>query len=144
MLISAKKFTLWLLTMSLIAFPIVSCGKEVVIFGEDTQTSGDLDETTVVEAGSGNLDAVKAKYGNYADYDYEGYEFRILSPSPGEHSYKQTSATENEIYYEAENGDTLNDAIYQRNQIAQELLNFELVPVWAERSTRSRPHCRRA
>ena len=130
MLISAKKFTLWLLTMSLIAFPIVSCGEEVVISGEDTQTSGDLDETTAADTGSGNLDAVKAKYGNYADYDYEGYEFRILSPSPGEHFYFKTSAAENEIWYEAENGDTLNDAIYQRNQIAQELLNFELVPVW--------------
>lgn len=112
MLISAKKFTLWLLTMCLIAFPIVSCGEEAVISGEDTQTSGDLDETTAADTGSGNLDAVKAKYGNYADYDYEGSQFRILSPSPGEHFYKKTSATENEIYYEAENGDTLNDAIY--------------------------------
>ena len=112
MLMPSKRFTLLLLTMSLIAFPIVSCGEETDVSGEDTQTSGDLDETTVVEAGSGNLDAVKAKYGNYADYDYEGSQFRILSPSPGEHFYKKTSATENEIYYEAENGDTLNDAIY--------------------------------
>lgn len=112
MLMPSKRFTLLLLTMSLIAFPIVSCGEETDVSGEDTQTSGDTDETTETDTGSGNLDAVKAKYGDYADYDYEGFQFRILSPSPGEHFYKKTSATENEIYYEAENGDTLNDAIY--------------------------------
>ena len=51
----------------------------------------------------------------YSGYDYGGYEYRILSPGPGEHFYYHIQANLNEVYAEELNGDACNDAVYNRN-----------------------------
>lgn len=85
-------------------------------------------ETAAEETEATNADIIRQKY---QGADYEGYGFRILSPKPGSHFYWLTGENENEIYYEAQTGDVLNDAIYKRNIQAEELLKIKLEPVWS-------------
>lgn len=127
MLISSKKSILLLLTMSVALFNSASCGEQSNDAEQDKQTAETSSSSSEINSDSGNFSVAQSKYDGV---DYDGYQFRILSPSPGEHFYFKTSATENEIYYETENGDTLNDAIYRRNANTEELLNIEIVPVW--------------
>ncbi len=85
-------------------------------------------ETTAEETTATNADIIRQRYHGA---DYEGYGFRVLSPKPGSHFYWLTGENENEIYYEAQTGDVINDAIYKRNIQAEELLNIKLEPVWS-------------
>ncbi|MDD4772008.1 MAG: hypothetical protein PHZ09_00190 [Eubacteriales bacterium] len=86
------------------------------------------DTETDVTAAS-NADIIRRKY---TSNNYDGYNFRILSPKPGSHFYGKTGDNENEIYYEEQTGDILNDAIYKRNFQTEDLLNVKLQPVWAD------------
>ncbi len=72
---------------------------------------------------------------NYNSYDYGGYEYRILSPGPGEHFYYQIKSDLNEVYAEELNGDLMNDAIYQRNLMTEELLSVKITPIWSTGDT---------
>ncbi|MBQ8510491.1 MAG: extracellular solute-binding protein [Clostridia bacterium] len=60
-----------------------------------------------------------------ADADYEGYEFRVLSRA------KAGSWENYDIEIESSNGEVINDALYERNQTVEELLNvkFKQIPV---------------
>lgn len=71
----------------------------------------------------------------YSGYDYGGYEYRILSPGPGEHFYYHIQANLNEVYAEELNGDLMNDAIYQRNAMAEDLLSIKVTPIWSTGDT---------
>lgn len=53
------------------------------------------------------------------DVDYEGYEFRVL------HWYVDSwsNRLDKDIYAESENGDVLNDAVYQRNMMVTDKVN---------------------
>ena len=66
----------------------------------------------------------------YQDSDSGGKTITILSPSPGEHFYSVISGDTNEIWYEAENGEVLNDAVYRRNVLTEELLNVKISPLF--------------
>ena len=54
--------------------------------------------------------------------NYNGYEFRVLVPV----MYQGESGDFNEVYVEEENGETLNDAVYKRNSIVENLLNVKI------------------
>ena len=56
------------------------------------------------------------------DTDYNGYEFRVLVPV----TYQGESGDFREVYVEEENGETLNDAVYKRNSIVENLLNVKI------------------
>ena len=71
----------------------------------------------------------------FGDYDYGGYEYRVLSPGPGEHFYYHIKSDLNEVYAEELNGDLMNDAIYQRNAMAEDLLSIKVTPIWSTGDT---------
>ena len=54
--------------------------------------------------------------------DYDGYEFKIMDRST-EHAPWETY----DVYAESENGDAINDAVYQRNRVLEELYNIKIV-----------------
>jgi len=62
--------------------------------------------------------------------DYGGYEFKVLRP----HSYIGDHP-DDEVYAETETGEPLNDAIYKRNKIAEELLNIKIRSLTADAGT---------
>lgn len=68
----------------------------------------------------------------YADKDYGGEEIHILAPAPGTHFYHFTGPEENELWYEEQTGSVLNDAIYDRNRMTEELLNITIVPEFSQ------------
>ena len=73
--------------------------------------------------------------GMYGTYDYGGYEYRVLSPGPGEHFYYQIRSDLNEVYAEEMTGELMNDAIYRRNAMAEELLSIKVKPIWSTGDT---------
>ncbi len=61
--------------------------------------------------------------------DLEGKEFRILG---NESTDSLTKSVSNEIYYEEENGEPLQDAVYTRNHRAEDLLNIRIVATFVD------------
>lgn len=72
-------------------------------------------------------DAVAAQIGAQ---DFGGYTFRVASRNSGGDFYSNTGSDVNELFYEKETGDTMNDAIFRRNSKTEELLNIKIEPVW--------------
>ena len=125
-----KRLSAILLCSLLLIMSVVSCAAKDGGTTERTESESVLStesggETTTSEPT--NIDIAKAAYG---DTSYDGYVFRVLSPNPGKHFYSKTSEIANEIYFEAETGDVLNDSIYQRNAMTEELLNITITPVF--------------
>jgi len=125
-----KKLLSYLLLSAMLASTLASCSSGGGTSGNDTTASGEeTEQTTTAEttAEPTNADIISE---TYAGTDFDGYSFRILSISPGKHFYIKTSETENEVFYETETGDKLNDAIVERNRKTEDLLNVKIVPVW--------------
>ncbi len=120
-----KKIISLILAILILTVMFISCAEQAADTGglvTAAETESEVTEPT-------NSDVIRQKY---AETGYDGYEFRILSPKPGAHFYGKTGENENEMYYEAQTGDILNDAIYKRNIQTEELLNIKLIPVWAD------------
>lgn len=66
----------------------------------------------------------------YADTDLGGFEYKILSPGAGVGFYS-TFGSINEVYADETNGEPLNDAIWERNNATEELLNVTISPIWS-------------
>jgi ABC-type glycerol-3-phosphate transport system substrate-binding protein len=112
---------------ALILSSIIGCAAQSEPPGNDTAASGDTNaSTTPVEETTKTAASIVTE--KYADKDYGGAEIHILSFQPGAHFYSFTSATENELWYEEQTGNALNDAIYDRNRMTEELLNVKIVP----------------
>ena len=75
----------------------------------------------------GNADLLIQKIGAQ---DFGDTEFRVFSPDPGLHFYKNVSPENNEIWFEGESGELLADAVYKRNLKTEELLNITIKPIW--------------
>ena len=87
--------------------------------GEKQQETEDENETTAY---------VKEKYG---DNTFDGYSFRILSIDQGGHMYRVIDeTTANEVWYEEDDADCYQHAIFTRNLLASELLDITITPVW--------------
>lgn len=114
-----------LLTVSAAA---VSCGESAVSETVPTASDTDVTEAVTEKAVPENVQAIERLF---LDTDYQGKAFRIYSYSPGEGYYFKTGPDENEIWYEAESGDLLQDAVYHRNLLTENLLNVKITPVWA-------------
>ncbi len=56
----------------------------------------------------------------YSDRDYGGYEFRITDRASGDWATF-------DVYSEEMNGETINDAVYSRNNLMEELLNIKIL-----------------
>lgn len=121
-----KKTIAVFLTLLFLTAAVSSCAGGA----EKSDGTGAVSEAASTEAATeSNSGFVRKKY---AETDYGGYEFRFLSPKPGSHFYGITGKNENEIYYEQQTGDVLNDAVYTRNMYTEELLGIKISPVWAD------------
>lgn len=120
-----KKTVSVLLALILLTGSLFACAEAAAEPGEKIVSAETEPEVTEPS----NSDIIRGKF---AGTGYDGAVFRILTPKPGAHFYGKTGENENEIYYEAQTGDVLNDAIYKRNMQTEELLNIVLEPVWAD------------
>ncbi|MBR5680501.1 MAG: hypothetical protein IKX19_07580, partial [Clostridia bacterium] len=66
----------------------------------------------------------------FSDIDYGGKELRILGIEAGKQFYVYVGPDFQEIWAEGYTGEITNDAIFDRNSRAEELLNIHVVPVW--------------
>lgn len=124
-----KNKTLAILTaLTLLASILVSCAAPASDTPSSVDTAASIAAETEAETEPSNADIIRAALGGTS---FDSYEFRILSPKPGSHFYGKTGENENEIYYEAQTGEVLQDSIYRRNMLTEELLNVKISPVWA-------------
>lgn len=115
---------LFLLTVSMLS----ACGDAG---NTPAETQGNANPGTETAAGTSeptNADLVMEQVGAQ---DFGGYEFRVVSRDAGGDFYGNSGPQENELFYEAESGDVLHDAIYRRNQVTEELLNITIKPLWS-------------
>ena len=117
-----KRITSLLLVMLLVLSVAVSCKDTPDETKETKKPNSDVEASSTTAM-------VKEKY---KDYNYEGYKFRILSISPGEHYYRLIDEkTANEVWYEDESADSYQTAVYKRNLLAEELLDIVIdEPHW--------------
>lgn len=86
---------------------------------EDNIDTGSILETTADIETDNETDIRKAIADNLPETDFEGQIFRISTKE----------GTLYEIYTEAEDGEILNDALYQRNRTVEERFNVEIAPL---------------
>lgn len=126
---STKKLISLLLVILMILplFTFIGCDKDKGTGDKDKTPSDDKDN--VQTSNDAETTAyVKEKYGSY---DYNGYEFRILSIDQGEHYYRLIDEVSgNEVWYEEDSADAHQHAVFTRNVIAEELLRIKIKPVW--------------
>ena len=123
------KRTSGLILLTALLLAASSCG-EAQNVPQNTPDSGELSvqtEAVTEEAEPTTADLIRQ---TYAETDLGGYEFRILAPGSGGHFYYQVSDDCNETWFEAPSGDVMNDAVYERNLMTEELLNIKIVPVF--------------
>lgn len=126
---STKKLISLLLVVLMILplFMFVGCDNDKDDGNKDKNPSDDKNNVQVSDDPETTA-YVKEKYG---DYDYNGYEFRILSIDQGEHYYRLIDEKSgNEIWYEEDNADAHQHAVFTRNLLAEELLNIKITPRW--------------
>ena len=91
-----------------LALLLSSCGQAAVTDGKDTTTDSTSADTTAPEP----------EY-EYADIDLGGETFTILNTSQTYNFYSY-------LDFDEATGETLNDAIFNRNRKAEDLYNFNL------------------
>jgi len=125
------RLLVFLMLLSVIA-TTAACSDTDAPITPDGKT-GDVaaDDTTAEEVKTASIVIAE----KYADTDYEKYDYRVLAIPTGGHFYSQISSDTNEVYYEESTGDLMNDAIYTRNMMTEELLNITVSPVWATGDT---------
>lgn len=116
-----------LLALLTVAAVTASCGGQTDV--TDAVTDAGNDTTAAVTEETNERERIKEEVP--ADADYQGYEFRIQSRD-ADHHHKELTA-------EAENGETINDAVYRRNTAVEEKLNIKVVPIYESEAPESNP-----
>ncbi|MCQ2431520.1 MAG: hypothetical protein MJ175_02825 [Clostridia bacterium] len=99
---------------------VVSCGAEPSAQPDSTQASSPVQDTlTSAEAESNALDIAVAAL---PQADYGGHEFKIMDRSEQYSSVWYTY----DVFSEGENGEPINDAVYQRNRILEDAVNIKI------------------
>ena len=124
-----KKLTAWILLASVL-LGMTGCGNSTVNTAEETapavsSPTPDAAEPVAEETEVTSASLITEKFGGQ---NYEGREFRILGFDVGGHFANNISNTFMEVWAEEYNGEIINDAIYDRNAQASELLNITIVP----------------
>ena len=114
-----------LLALLTVAAVTASCGEA----GDTSVVTDAGSDTAAVTAETNERDLIKENVP--ADADYAGYEFRIQSRD-ADHHHKELTA-------EAENGETINDAVYRRNTAVEEKLNIKIVPIYESEAPETNP-----
>jgi len=107
---SLKAISLMLCMMLLAGLVLTSCGSDTP--SETTAADTVAEDTTAAET---------EKTVPIEKRDYDGYSFKALSVSS-----EAGSPTPDDIWVEAEIGDVLNDALYNRNRTVEEVMNVKI------------------
>ena len=124
-----KKKILFLSILTILIFAILvsltSCAKDENSNKSDDSINSTADSNDI--SGDENVGEAQAErlYADLPDADYGGYEFRILNRGPDYNIHWWAK----DIYAEEENGDTINDAVYQRNRNIENKYNISIVNV---------------
>ena len=121
-----KRHLTAILTLLLCASALAACGDSDTPAPQQTGTAPTAADTAAPEIPT-NEAAVRAQIG---EQDFGGSTFRVASRDSGGDFYSNTGTDVNELFYEKETGDTMNDAIYLRNRRTEELLNIKIEPLW--------------
>lgn len=106
------------MTLVLSTATLFSCASDGI--SENTTTSGDPNAST--DTATSDSTSLVAEI---PDVKYDGYEFKILGGKIGSLSY----AVQEEIFADEQNGEPLNDALYDRNKMVEDKLGVTIVKV---------------
>lgn len=120
-----KKIILILLITAMCTAVLIACSSNEIKENDETASSNNISSETESEETS----VQKSEFEPAANTNYDGYDFTFLcfDSTPG--SWKIVSYSE--IMAEESNGDPINDAIYTRNMMVEELynINIDIFPV---------------
>lgn len=97
---------------------LFSCGENVENSNTDT-TSIDMIENT--ETADSTLSEFDAAVSRLEQFDYDGYQYRVLDKNVVDSPWNTV-----DVYAQAENGDTINDAVYRRNILVEDKFNITI------------------
>lgn len=106
------------MTLVLSTATLFSCASDGI--SENTTTSGDPNAST--DTATSDSTSLAAEI---PDVKYDGYEFKILGGKIDSTSY----AVQEEIFADEQNGEPLNDALYDRNKMVEDKLGVTIVKV---------------
>ncbi len=121
----SKKLIATLLLCGVIVASFASCAGGD---GANTDTSASDGETTTAESVEETTtemseeDKYAAVIASIPSEDYDGYEFKIAARGDSNGVWKSLDITS-----EGENGEPINDAVYERNRLLEEKLNVKVV-----------------
>ena len=113
-----QRLSRFMTAVLLIGLILSSCGSDVTTSAPDTSMP-DANGTTDMSTES----TVEELLASLPDANYDGYEFTFLTISSGINS---TTRFTDEIYVSEEDGDIINDSVYQRNQLVSEKYNVTI------------------
>ena len=99
------------------------------VSGDTSTDNEDADYQKYMEDKSKNETTAYVKE-KYADCDFDGYSFRILGMHPGDHYLRYVSDETSELWYEEDDADVQKHSVFQRNLLAEDLLNITIKPLW--------------
>lgn len=102
------------------AAALFSCASDGI--SESSTTGGDSNATGDNTAAASDSTPLAAEI---PDVKYDGYEFKILGGKIASTSY----AVQEEIFADEQNGEPLNDALYDRNKVVEDKLGVTIVKV---------------
>ena len=117
---NTRMFAAWLCTLLVIP-TVMSCGSTEPT-QTDVQTQDTAAKTEAVETVDPTQAALDAAVAKMQGNDFGGHEFRIMDRSDEQDPNWETI----DVWAEAESGDTINDAVYQRNRLLEENLNIKI------------------
>ena len=126
------KRTIALLLAALTAAGMTACSEQPQTAQEENpaaETVSRAEEETAVEEETEPTPASIIGE-QFAGLDFGGREFRILGIEAGQQFYVFMGPDFQEIWAEGYTGEITNDAIFDRNSRAEELLNIRVTPVW--------------
>jgi len=118
---NARMLAAWLCTLLVIPTVMSCADTSAEQTDADTQDTGAATQNVqeTLDPTQAALDAAVAKL---SGVDYGGHDFRIMDRSDEQDPNWETI----DVWAEAESGDTINDAVYQRNRILEENLNIKI------------------
>ena len=107
-----------LILAGILLIPVLASCNNGKQSGQDTSDSISIE---VTDADKSTTAYVKKTYGQY---DFEGYDFRILGRDKGHYLINEDNGSE--IWYEEEGSDNFQSAVFRRNKLTEELLNVKI------------------
>lgn len=110
------KNTIEVLVLCGLMLSLFSCGEKADT-SDTAHTEADLtDHTESIDSTISELDAAVSKL---EGFDFLGYQYRVLDKNVVDSPWNTV-----DVDAQAENGDTINDAVYRRNSLVEEKLNI--------------------